>query len=76
MTVAGLVLWLHLLRTVPARVAAGVQYLQPVVGIAAAAAVFGDRLGPLFALGVVLILTGLALAAATRRAPGDAAPHG
>jgi O-acetylserine/cysteine efflux transporter len=74
-TVAGLFLWLHLLRTVPARVAAGVQYLQPVVGIAAASAMFGDELGPLFAAGVVLIFSGLALAVATRRAPEEAVPH-
>jgi len=73
-TVAGLFLWLHLLRTVPARVAASVQYLQPVVGIAAASAMFGERLGPLFALGVILILGGLALAVATGRAPEEAVP--
>jgi drug/metabolite transporter (DMT)-like permease len=60
-TVAGLLLWLYLLRTVPARVAASVQYLQPVVGIAAASVMFGDRLGLLFALGVVLVLCGLAM---------------
>lgn len=74
-TVAGLFLWLHLLRTVPARVAASVQYLQPVVGIAAASAMFGDRLGLFFALGVILILGGLGLAVATRRAPEEAVPH-
>lgn len=66
-TAAGLFLWLHLLRTVPARVAASVQYLQPVFGIAAASWLFGDRLGPLFAAGVVLILAGLALAVVNRR---------
>jgi drug/metabolite transporter (DMT)-like permease len=74
-TVAGLFLWLHLLRTVPARVAASVQYLQPVMGIAAASAMFGERIGPLFALGVILILIGLALAVATRRALEEAVPH-
>lgn len=69
-TVAGLFLWLRLLRIVPARVAASVQYLQPVFGIAASAVLFGDRLGLLFALGVVLILGGLALTVAgKRRAP-------
>jgi O-acetylserine/cysteine efflux transporter len=73
--VAGLYLWLHLLRTVPARVAAGVQYLQPVFGIAASAVVFGDRLGPLFAAGVVLILGGLALAVASQHIPEQAVPH-
>jgi drug/metabolite transporter (DMT)-like permease len=75
-TVAGLLLWLHLLRTVPARVAASVQYLQPVFGIAAASVLFGDRLGLMFAAGVVLILGGLALAVANRRpAPEEAVPH-
>jgi drug/metabolite transporter (DMT)-like permease len=73
-TAAGLYLWLYLLRTVPARVAARVQYLQPVFGIAASAALFGDPLGLLFAAGVALILAGLALAAASR--PARALPSG
>lgn len=71
-TVAGLFLWLHILETVPARVAASVQYLQPVVGILAASAMFGDKPGPFFAAGVVLILGGLALAVAERRKPANA----
>lgn len=66
-TVAGLLLWLYLLRTVPARVAASVQYVQPVFGIGAASVFFGDRLGLMFAAGVVLILGGLALAVANKR---------
>jgi drug/metabolite transporter (DMT)-like permease len=66
-TIAGLFLWLHLLRTVPARVAASVQYLQPVVGVAAASAMFGDRLGLLFAAGVILVVCGLAMTIATPR---------
>jgi drug/metabolite transporter (DMT)-like permease len=75
-TVAGLLLWLYLLRAVPARVATSVQYLQPVFGIAAASALFGDRLGPMFAAGVVLILGGLALAVANKRpVPEEAVPH-
>jgi len=75
-TVAGLLLWLYLLRTVPARVAASVQYLQPVFGIAAASAIFGDQLGPIFAAGVILILGGLALAVANKRpTPEEAVPH-
>ena len=65
-TVAGLFLWLHLLRTMPARTAASVQYLQPVVGIAASSAMFGDKLGVLFIAGVILILGGLALSMASR----------
>ena len=66
-TTAGLFLWLHILRNVPARIAASVQYLQPVVGIVAASVMFDDRVGPLFALGVILILGGLALAVASGR---------
>jgi drug/metabolite transporter (DMT)-like permease len=72
-TVAGLLLWLYLLRAVPARVAASVQYLQPVFGIAAASAFFGDRLGLMFAVGVVLILGSLSLAITSKR-PEVAAP--
>jgi drug/metabolite transporter (DMT)-like permease len=60
-TVAGLFLWLYLLRTVRAVVATSVQYLHPIVGIVVAAAMFGDDLGTFFAGGVLLILSGLAL---------------
>lgn len=64
---AGLFLWLWLLRTVPARIAASVQFLQPVIGIAASAAMFGDRMGPFFVVGVVLVLIGIGLVIVTRR---------
>jgi drug/metabolite transporter (DMT)-like permease len=74
-SVAGLFLWLHLLRTVPAPVAASVQYLQPVFGISVASVMFGDTLGLRFAAGVVLILCGLGLAVAGRRKPEEAVPH-
>ncbi|OCP39183.1 DMT family transporter [Ensifer sp. LC163] len=67
-TVMGLILWLYLLKVVPARVAASVQYLQPVSGISASAFLFGDRLGLMFAAGVGLVLAGLALAASGKRA--------
>lgn len=72
-TVAGLFLWLFLLRTVPARIAASVQYIQPVIGIGASAAIFGDPLGVMFAAGVLLILAGLALAAASGRSRPETA---
>lgn len=70
-TVAGLFLWLHLLRTVPARIAASIQYLQPVIGVVAAALMFGDELGPLFIAGVVLVLIGLTLTVTSRREKGQ-----
>lgn len=66
-TVAGLYLWLNLLRVVPARIAAAVQYLQPIVGISASSLLFGDQLGTPFLIGVVLVLSGLALTVQTRR---------
>jgi drug/metabolite transporter (DMT)-like permease len=65
---------LNLLRTVPARIAAGVQYLQPVVGVAASSAMFGDRLGVSFAPGVLLVLGGLALSMTTRSNQRSKAP--
>jgi O-acetylserine/cysteine efflux transporter len=74
-SVAGLFLWLHLLRTVPAPLAASVQYLQPVFGISVASVMFGDRLGLLFAAGVALIFGGLAVAVAGRRTADEAVPH-
>ncbi|MBY6265737.1 DMT family transporter [Azospirillum sp. 412522] len=66
-TAAGLFLWLRILRDVPAPVAASVQYLQPVFGIAASAIMFGDRIGIQFMAGVVLILAGLATAVRAQR---------
>lgn len=72
-SVAGLFLWLNILRTVPAGIAASVQYLQPVVGIAASSARFGDEMGALFAVGVILVLGGLALTI-TSRSKVDEAP--
>jgi O-acetylserine/cysteine efflux transporter len=61
-SVAGLFLWLHILRTVRTGVAASVQYLQTVFGIGAASAMFCDPLGAMFVVGVLLILAGLAFA--------------
>lgn len=65
-SVAGLFLWLHILRNVPAAVAGSVQFLQPVFGIAASAMIFGDQLGPQFIAGVTLTLIGLGLAIRSR----------
>lgn len=69
-TVLGLFLWLHLLRVLPARVAASVQYLQPIIGVGTAAAMFGDNLGPLFIAGVACVLAGLALTVTSAKKPG------
>ena len=60
-SVAGLFLWISILKNVPAPVAASIQYLQPVFGIIASAILFGDNIGLQFLLGVSLILAGLAL---------------
>lgn len=60
-TVAGLLIWFSALRRLPASVAAILQYLQPVVGVAASAALFGDRLGGWFGIGAALVLLGVAL---------------
>lgn len=65
-TVAGLFIWLKLLRVVPARVAASVQYLQPIFGIAAASLMLGDHLGLAFVLGALMVLAGLALTISSR----------
>jgi drug/metabolite transporter (DMT)-like permease len=61
-TVAGLFMWIRILSTVPAPVAAAIQYLQPIVGVAASAWLFGDQLDLSFAAGLALVLAGLALA--------------
>ncbi|HTU55426.1 MAG TPA: DMT family transporter [Acetobacteraceae bacterium] len=61
-TVAGMWLWLTGMRRLPARIAASTQYLQPLVGVAASAVLFGDRIGLVFACGTALVLGGIALA--------------
>lgn len=68
-TVLGLFLWLHLLRVLPARVAASVQYLQPIIGVGAAALMFGDDLGPMFVAGVACVLVGLVLTVTNAKKP-------
>ena len=70
-TVVGLILWLYLLKVVPARIAASVQYLQPIIGISVSALLFGDRLGVMFGVGVGLVLAGLGLAASGKRPTSD-----
>ena len=71
-SVTGLLLWLYLLKVLPARIAASVQYLQPIIGIGASALLFGDQRGAMFAAVAVLILGGLALAATGTRPPAKA----
>jgi O-acetylserine/cysteine efflux transporter len=66
-TVAGMWLWLTGMRRLPARIAASTQYLQPLIGVAASALLFGDRIGPIFALGTALVLAGIALASLPTR---------
>lgn len=59
-TVAGLWIWFHALRILPASTVAALQYLQPLVGVAASAVLFGDRLGVWFWVGTGLVLLGIA----------------
>lgn len=66
-TVAGVFLWINILRTVPAPIAAGVQFIQPIVGVAVSAVLFGDTLGPLVLAGAALVLAGVALTTRARR---------
>jgi O-acetylserine/cysteine efflux transporter len=65
-TVAGLWVWFGALMTLPARIPAALQYLQPIVGVLASAALFGDRLDRWFWTGTALVLAGIALSAGTR----------
>lgn len=66
-TVVGFWIWLHTLRVLPVRIAAGTQYLQPLIGVAASAALLGDPIGPSFGIGTVLVFIGIALTAAPHR---------
>lgn len=65
-TVAGIWIWLHMLRTLPARIAAGTQYLQPLIGVGASALILGDPIGPSFGVGTALVLSGIALSTLPR----------
>jgi O-acetylserine/cysteine efflux transporter len=62
-TVAGLWVWFGALARLPARIPAALQYLQPIVGVLASAALFGDRLDRWFWTGTALVLAGIALSA-------------
>jgi len=74
-TVVGIQIWLRALERLPVSVAAVLQYLQPLVGVAASAALFGDRLGIWFAAGTGLVLLGIAWSTTSRpRDPGKDRP--
>src|SRR5262249_25968072 len=60
-TVVGLLIWFTALTQLPASVAAGLQCLQPVGGVAASWALFGDPIGARFVAGAGLVLLGVAL---------------
>ena len=60
-TVAGTYVWLTMLKTIPARIAAATQSLQPIFGIGGATLLVGEPLTPQFLAGTTLVLTGLAL---------------
>jgi O-acetylserine/cysteine efflux transporter len=62
-TVAGLWIWLHSLRALPVRIVAGTQYLQPLIGVSASAALFSEPIDPSFGVGTVLVFIGIALTA-------------
>lgn len=67
-TVLGIWIWLSALRDLPVRVAASSQYVQPLVGIAASAAIFVTPLGAGFFFGTALVLVGIGLTALSRPA--------
>jgi O-acetylserine/cysteine efflux transporter len=60
-TVVGFGIWGHLLRRYPAATVAPFALLVPTVGMASAALVFGERLGPARLAGALLIVAGLAV---------------
>jgi O-acetylserine/cysteine efflux transporter len=62
-TALGVLVWFHGLRALPVRVASASQYLQPLIGVAASAAWFGDPIATWFVGGTVPVLGGVALTA-------------
>jgi len=69
-TVLGIWIWLHALHALPARIAASSQYMQPLIGVLASAAIFGTPLGGGFALGSALVLAGIALCSVSGKHQG------
>ncbi len=67
-TVVGLLIWFYALSRMPASVAAVLQYLQPVVGVAVSAALFGDPIDAWFGIGAGLVALGIALSTTGRLA--------
>jgi O-acetylserine/cysteine efflux transporter len=63
-TVAGLLIWFSALSRLPASIAAILQYLQPIAGVALSARLFGDPLGVEFGAGAGFVLLGIALSTA------------
>ena len=66
-TALGIWIWLRALGRLPVRIAGASQYGQPLIGIAASAAIFGDRLDLRFLAGTTLVLCGIGLAAVPGR---------
>ena len=60
-TVAGLWIWLHMLRILPARIAASSQFVQPLIGVASSALLLDEPLGLRFAAGAALVFAGIGL---------------
>ena len=61
-TAAGLWIWLNMLRSVPARMAASTQSLQPLFGIGGSALLLGEPIGVRFLIGAALVMVGIGLA--------------
>jgi drug/metabolite transporter (DMT)-like permease len=60
--VAGLYVWLTMLKSVPARIAASTQSLQPIFGIGGSTLLLGEPLTLQFTTGAALVLAGIAFA--------------
>ncbi len=73
-TLAGSWIWFRALASVPARIAGSLQYLQPLVGVALSAVLFGDRLDAWFAAGTILVFAGIALSSTPSRRRVDIVP--
>jgi drug/metabolite transporter (DMT)-like permease len=72
-TVGGIWLWLQAMAHVPARVAASMQYLQPLVGVGLSALLFGEPLDAWFIAGTACVLLGILLSTVTPRGRAEGA---
>ena len=66
-TILGMALWFHLIKTVGPATASSIHLLNPVVGLLLSAAILGDSIGATDVIGSIIIAAGLAIVLRSKR---------